>query len=325
MAASAPVQYGADPLQFIIPYNSGTTGAPTVIMFAASGFSSGPGLAASIGGNAINLQNAGYCVFIVSYRGSVAPIGTGGYPANQQGGVAAWPMTFEDGVAGSIKALALAQSYGGTSNAIHYVGGSAGGSIAAIVAANMLDLGFVVDSVQTLSMNTDWYTAIPIYYADLNSGAPLQSATDTGHLGNIANALGTFTNSGSGTNSPAAGSLEWHLNGGPGGFNLPNTYRTGAGWGAGYPTGSDIWTRDTFSPYAAAQRCSLKASRCWWQLFNSTDEDIPLDAAFTFLETMSNVGTMATVTVVPGATHGYNLWSASLPSIIQFIRQTSSH
>lgn len=319
MAASAPVQYGADPLQFVIPYAAPSPGAPTVIMFAASGFSSGPNLAGSIDSNARPLQAAGYCVFIVSYRGSVAPAGGATYPANQQGALPAWPMTFDDGVAGSVMALSLAGSYNGTTSALHLVGGSAGGSIAAIVAAELLDLGVVVDSVQTLSMNTDWWTAIQIYWSDLNSATPVQAGTDNQHLTNVSNAMGTFHDNGGGAAHPYPGSLEWHLNG------APNTYKTGAGFGGGYPTGADIWTRDTFSPYAPAQRCSLRATRCWWNLFNSSDEDIPMDAAFTFAETMSNVGSMVAVTIVPGAVHGYTLWNQVQAAIIQFIQQTSSH
>ena len=320
MTASAPVQYGADPLQFVIPYAAPSPNAPTVIMFAAAGWGSAASRAGSINSNALPLQAAGYCVFIVSYRGDNPPVGgSGSYPANQQGGLPAWPMVIDDGVAGSIAALALAGSYNGTTAALHFAGGSAGGSIAALVAAELLDLGVVVDSVTTLSMNTDWWTAIQIYYADLNSGSPTQAGTDNQHLTNIANALGTFHDSGAGAMHPYPGTLEWHLNG------VAGTFSTGAGWGAGYPTGSDIWTRDVFTPFAPAQRCALRATRCWWNVYNSSDEDIPTAAAFTFAEAVGNVGSMVSVTIVPGQGHGYNLWNEAQAAIIQFIQQTSSH
>ena len=319
MGASAPVQYGADPLQFVIPWAAPSPNAPTVIMFGASGFSSSANLAASVATNAGPLQAAGYCVMVVSYRGSVPPIGGSTYPANQQGGLPAWPMAIDDAVAGSIMALSLAGSYNGTTSALHFAAGSAGGTLAALTAAELLDLGIVVDSVSTLSMNTDWWTAIPGYWADLNATTPVQAANDNQHLTNIANALGTFHDNGAGAAHPYPGSLEWHLNG------LPNTYATGAGWSGGYPTGSDIWTRDTFTPYAPAQRCALRASRCWWNLFNSADEEIPVSAVQAFQESMTNVGSMVTVTILPGSVHGYTYWNRVQAAIIQFIQQTSSH
>ena len=323
MGASAPVQYGADPLQFVIPLAAPSPGAPTVIMYGAAGWGSAANLAQSIVTNADGLQAAGYCVFIVSYRGSIPPIGGTTYPANLQGALAAWPMAIDDAVAGSIAALELAPSYNGTDSSLHYAAGSAGASLAALAAAELLDLDLVVDSVQTLSMNTDWWTSIQQYWIDLNDPTSANHPVDNQHLTNVANALGVFHessgNSASAPAHPSQGTLEWHLNG------APNTYGQYAGWGQGYPTGSDIWTAATFAPFAPAQRCSLRASRCWWQLFNSSDEEIPLAQPYTFMEAMSNVGSMATLTVLPGNVHAYNYWTTVLPSIIQFIHQTSSH
>ena len=312
-APTSTHSYGADPTQFVdcfVPTGIAPTGGwPTVILIAASGFSAVP--TSGIWSNATQLNNTGCAAFCVSYRGdtSVAPI------------IPAFPMEINDIVAGAQWILAHASTFGTSASTLHFIGGSAGGTLAGLAAAELLDLGINVASVQLLSSNTDWESALQYYFDAYNNpsnhpelGTPAQAkALAATHIGNIANAYGVTSSQN--TSTAGIGSLQWHD---------PNSGVTNST----PPTGSDIWTGAHYAEYSVAQRASRKATRCWWNLYNSAQEEIPLQQPYYLMETLTNVGTMATLTIVPGSTHGWSLWPTgatawTTTALTRFILQTN--
>ena len=311
-------QYGADPQQYVtvtVPSSgaSPTGGWPSVIMINAAGFSAVSTDAGGLNINSASMANMGTVVFQVAYRGDSDTTTT--VP-----GIPAFPMEIDDVVSGAQWVLANANRWGGNTSMVHLIAGSAGGSLAALATAELLDLGVDVRSCQLLSSNTDWYSAIT-YYMDVAANPQnhpeMTTSTASNHMGNIAACYGVPSNTN--ISNAAVGSLQWHVD------------LNGSAWttaGIARATGTNLWTESYFQQYSAAARCGRKASRCWWHLYNSSAEEIPLQQPFYLMESLVNVGTMASVTIIPGATHGWALWNPPAPigtALYRFILETSQH
>ena len=400
--------YGATPcngttdyqwIDVYVPTTAGTPAVPTgtpvpaVMMLSASGFSSSPTLGNAQGGQAQDVATNGNCVvFVVNYRGPLIS------PPDSTGNVPGFPMEVLDAMSGARWIMRNAATWNAETTALHMIAGSAGGTIAALATAELLDLGYNIASCQVLSSNHDFWAAYN-YYRDttdnveqgitgvthgattttltvfntfqvgqqctfrvlpagisnlfLNVGYTVTAVTPSGagnntavtlavattgtytgtgltagvvgthpewtlgqsgaagHLGNIANAYGTTrilgwsTASGSFSGAGNVNCLEWHTN--YYGVSLTST---------------DYWGPEYFARYSPAFRCSRKASRCWWQLWNSATEEIPLQQPFLMAEALNNVGTMATVNIIPGSRHSWNYWATVNDAVARFPRQT---
>ena len=313
MAPDATHYYGADSQQVIDCYiaSPATASSPTVIMLNAAGF--GPASTSGLTTNANTLRNLGCAVFVVGYRGDIAPtsspftagtVGPGALPA--------FPMAVDDVVAGALWVKANAATYFGDTTKLHFVAGSAGGTLAGLATADLLDLGYDVASCQLMSSNTDWWSAIA-FYRDViaNPTTPYNAAwiatiaatggnTAGGHLTNIANAYGTFHSNNAPPGANGVGSLERNID-------------------------TNLWPESYFQQFSVAGRASRNASRCWWQVYNSSIEEIPLQQPYYLVDALTQVGTEASLTILPGNKHGWNNWNACYQGMSRFIRLAQTH
>ena len=152
-----------------------TSNNPTVLMLNASGFRyADPNL---LNLNAAQLAKSGFAVFVAGYRGN------GTAPGNPTAPVTStFPMEVDDVVSAAVWVFNNAAQFNGDNTGIHIIGGSAGGSLAAIATSKLLDLGYNIKTCQILSSNTDWWSALQSYYAyysvvalssQINQGTPL--------------------------------------------------------------------------------------------------------------------------------------------------------
>jgi acetyl esterase/lipase len=319
-SAVATAYYGSDTQQFVNIYLPsagvfvGATNLPVCIVVPASGFSSSGrppngssgGLAQGLNTNAQSLANFGAVVCVVNYRGDAS-----------DGSIRAFPMEIDDLISACLFMLAVAPSYT-TAQGMHMIGGSAGGTLAGLAVPRLLSLGVKVPSCQLLSSNTDWWSALA-YYIDVHDNLAnhpewlLGTAGAQTHVGNIANAHGTFSSYGTGAS--ANKSLQWHIDYNGAGYTIP---RASTIANPANPSGTELWDEAFFQKYSVSGQASKKASSCWWHIFNSANEEIPLQQPFTLSERLSNVGTMAAVTIIPGAQHSYNYWNTVQAAIVQF-------
>ena len=265
--------YGNSPYQVINCYTAPSAGSPAVLMAPAAGFGSGVGNQNSLNTQANQLRNQGCAVFVCNYRGDSAP------PSP----VPAFPMEVDDYTAAALWMQKHSGAFNGsTDGKIHLMGGSAAGTLAALTHARLTEMGIPVASVQMISSNTDWWTAIAWYRSLL--GGP-NNSIGVNHLGNISNAYGYDT-------STMLALID-----------------------------AGTLTAASFADWSPAQRCTRKAADTWWQVFQgATDLEIPLQQPYIMHQALVDVGCNDTLTIIDASAHGYNLWSAVYPAIARFAR-----
>jgi acetyl esterase/lipase len=136
--SSTIVNYGVDPLQTVTVYAAITPRSPMVVLIHGGGFRSSAGDAAHLATKAHSLVNAGFAVFTVNYRDDR----TSG----------AFPNQVVDVLAGTRWAIANAAMYNADPARTTILGGSSGGTLAALAAES---LGSTVRHVIPLCVNLD--------------------------------------------------------------------------------------------------------------------------------------------------------------------------